>query len=219
MRLACSQISNIKLQKMECVLSEAFLVIDVQNDFCPGGALAVLDGDMIVQPINEAMDHFDFVVLTQDWHPQEHKSFASSYENKRPFDTVEMFYGDQILWPDHCIQGSLGANFHPDLKDEKADVIIRKGSNPAVDSYSAFFENDKVTPTGLHGYLKDCKVTNLTLVGLATDFCVAFSALDAARLGYQVTVSLDMVRAIDADGSLRSAMDKMSKVGVNLVNG
>ena len=219
MRLACSQISNIKLQKMECVLSEAFLVIDVQNDFCPGGALAVLDGDMIVQPINEAMDHFDLVVLTQDWHPQEHKSFASSYENKRPFNTVEMFYGDQVLWPDYCIQGSLDANFYPDLKDEKADVIIRKGSNPAVDSYSAFFENDKVTPTGLHGYLKDCEVTDLTLVGLATDFCVDFSALDAARLGYQVTVSLDMLQAIDADGSLRSAMGQMSKAGVNLVNG
>ena len=204
---------------MECVLSEAFLVIDVQNDFCPGGALAVLDGDMIVQPINEAMDHFDLVVLTQDRHPQEHKSFASSYENKRPFNTVEMFYGDQVLWPDHCIQGSLDAKFYPDLKDEKADVIIRKGSNPAVDSYSAFFENDKVTPTGLHGYLKDCEVTDLTLVGLAADFCVAFSALDAARLGYQVTVSLDIVPAIDADGSLRSAMGKMSKAGVNLVNG
>ena len=219
MRLACSQISNIKLQKMECVLSEAFLVIDVQNDFCPGGALAVLDGDMIVQPINEAMDHFDLVVLTQDWHPREHKSFASSYENKRPFNTVEMFYGYQVLWPDHSIQGSLGANFHPDLKDEKADVIIRKGSNPAVDSYSAFFENDKVTPTGLHGYLKDREVTDLMLAGLATDFYVAFSALDAARLGYQVTVSLDMVRAIDANGSLRSAMGKMSKAGESLVNG
>ena len=204
---------------MERVLSKAFLVIDVQNDFCPGGALAVLEGDKIVQPINEAMDNFDLVVLTQDWHPQEHKSFASSHENKRPFDTVEMFYGDQVLWPDHCIQGSLGANFHPDLKDEKADAIIRKGSNPSVDSYSAFFEKDKVMPIGLHGYLKDCKVTDSTLVGLATDFCVAFSASDAARLGYQVTVSLDMVRAIDADGSLRSAMDKMSKVGVNLVNG
>ena len=200
---------------MERVLSEAFLVIDVQNDFCPGGALAVLEGDEIVQPINEAMDNFDLVVLTQDWHPQEHKSFASSDENKKPFDTVEMFYGDQVLWSDHCIQGSLGANFHPDLKDQKADVIIRKGSNPAVDSYSAFFENDQVMPTGLHGYLKDCEVTDLTLVGLATDFCVAFSAFDAARLGYQVTVSLDMVRAIDADGSLRSAICKMSKVGVN----
>ena len=204
---------------MERVLSEAFLVIDVQNDFCPGGALAVLDGDTIVQPINEAMDNFDLVVFTQDLHPQEHKSFASSYENKRPFDTVGMFYGDLVLRPDHSIQGSLGANFHPDLKDEKADVIIRKGSNPAVDSYSAFFENDKVTPTGLHGYLKDCEVTDLTLVGLATGFCVAFSALDAARLGCQVTVSLDIVRAIDADGSLRSAMSKMSKAGVNLVNG
>ncbi|MGI9358807.1 MAG: bifunctional nicotinamidase/pyrazinamidase [Paracoccaceae bacterium] len=200
-------------------MSEAFLVIDVQNDYCTGGALAVLNGEMIVQPINEAMDHFDLVLLTQDWHPQEHKSFASSHENKRPFDTVEMFYGDQVLWPDHCIQGSLGANFHPDLKDEKADVIIRKGSNPAVGSYSPFFDNDKVTPTGLHGYLKDCEVTDLMLAGLATDFCVAFSALDAAILGYQVTVSLDMVRAIDADGSLRSAMGKMSKAGVNLVNG
>ena len=204
---------------MERVLSEAFLVIDVQNDFCPGGAHAVLDGEMVVQPINEAMDHFDLVLLTQDWHPQEHKSFASSYENKRPFDTVGMFYGDLVLRPDHSIQGSLGANFHPDLKDEKADVIIRKGSNPAVDSYSAFFENDKGMPTGLHGYLKDCEVTDLMLAGLATDFCVAFSALDAAILGYQVTVSLGMVRAIDADGSLRSAMGKMSKAGVSLVNG
>ena len=204
---------------MESVLSEAFLVIDVQNDFCPGGALAVLEGGEIVQPVNEAMDNFDLVVLTQDWHPQEHKYFASSYENKKPFDTVEMFYGDQVLWSDHCIQGSLGANFHPDLKDQKADVIIRKVSNPSVDSYSAFFENDRVTPTGLHGYLKDCEVNDLTLVGLATDFCVAFFALDAARLGYQVTVSLDMVRAIDADGSLRSATDKMSKAGVDLVDG
>ena len=201
------------------VLSEAFLVIDVQNDFCPGGALAVLEGGEIVQPVNEAMDNFDLVVLTQDWHPQEHKSFASSYENKRPVNTVEMFCGDQVLWPDHCIQGSLDANFHPDLKDEKADVIIRKGSNPAVDSYSAFFENDKVTPTGLHGYLKDCEVTDLTLLGLATDFCVAFPALDAARIGYQVTVSVDMVRAINADGSLGSAMGKMSNARVNLVNG
>ena len=200
-------------------MSEAYLFIDVQDDFCPVGALAVVEEDKIVRPINEAMDNFDLVVLTQDWHPQEHKSFASSNENKRPFETVEMFYGDQVLWRDHCIQGSLGANFHPDLKDAKADVIIRKGSNPSVDSYSAFFENDKVTPTGLHGYLKDCEVTDLTLVGLATDFCVAFSALDAARLGYQVTVSLDMVRAIDADGSLRSAMVKMSKAGVGLVNG
>ena len=134
-------------------MSEALLVIDVQNDFCPKGALAVAGGDMIIQPINAAMDKFDIVVLTQDWHPTDHKSFASSHANKKPFDTVEMSYGDQVLWPDHCIQGSVGAGFQPDLNHTRADVIIRKGSNPAVDSYSAFYENDKVTPTGLHGYL------------------------------------------------------------------
>ena len=200
-------------------MSDALLVIDVQNDFCPNGALPVEEGDLIIQPINAAMDNFDIVVLTQDWHPASHKSFASSYENKKPFDTIEMFYGNQVLWPDHCIQGSMGAKFHPNLNHKKADVIIRKGSNPAVDSYSAFFENDKVTPTGLHGYLKNREVTDLTLVGLATDFCVAFSAIDAANLGYSVTLRLDMARAIDNDGSLNSAIDKMSKAGVNLKNG
>ena len=200
-------------------MSEALLVIDVQNDFCPNGALAVAGGDTIVQPINALMDKFNTVVLTQDWHPTDHKSFASSHENKSPFDTVEMFYGDQVLWPDHCIQGSMGARFHPDLDQKRADVIIRKGSNPAVDSYSAFYENDKVTSTGLHGYLKNREVTKLTLVGLATDYCVAFSALDAEKLGYAVTVRLDMARGIETDGSLNAALDKMSKAGVNLVNG
>ena len=200
-------------------MSDALLVIDVQNDFCPNGALAVNKGDTIIHQINAAMNHFNLVVLTQDWHPAGHKSFASSHENKKPFDSVEMFYGDQILWPDHCIQGSMGAKFHPSLNLKRADVIIRKGLNPAVDSYSAFFENDKVTPTGLHGYLKDRDVTDLTLVGLATDYCVAFSALDAAKLGYSVTVRLDMARAIDNGGSLNSAIDKMSKAGVNLKNG
>ena len=204
---------------MEFLLSNALLVIDVQNDFCPKGALAVKEGDAIIHTINAAMHHFNIIVLTQDWHPNDHKSFASSYENKKPFDTVEMFYGSQILWPDHCIQGSVGARFHPNLNHEKADVIVRKGSNPNVDSYSAFFENDKVTPTGLHGYLKDRDVTDLTLVGLATDYCVAFSAVDAAKLGYSVTVRLDMARAIDNGGSLNSAMDRMSKAGVNLENG
>ena len=149
------------------------------------------------------MDNFDLVVGTQDWHPQGNKPFSSSYENKRPFDTVEMFHGDQVLWPGHCIQWSLGANFHPDLKDEKAEVIIQKVLNPSVDSYPASFESDKVMPTGLHGDFKYREVTDLRLVGPATDFCVAFSALDAARLGYQVTVSLDMMRAIGADGSFR----------------
>ena len=200
-------------------MSDALLVIDVQNDFCPNGALAVNEGDTIIHQINAAMSHFNLVVLTQDWHPTNHRSFASSYENKKPFDTVEMFYGSQVLWPDHCVQGSMGAKFHPNLNHEMADVIIRKGSNPAVDSYSAFFENDKVTSTGLHGYLQDRDVTDLTLVGLATDFCVAFSAVDAARLGYSVTVRLDMARAIDNGGSLNSAIDKMSKAGVTLENG
>ncbi len=202
-------------------MSEALLVIDVQNDFCPNGALAVAGGDTIVQPINAEMDKFNTVVLTQDWHPTDHKSFASSHENKKPFDIVAMPYGDQVLWPDHCIQGSIGSRFHPDLNHTRADVIIRKGSNPAVDSYSAFYENenDKVTSTGLHGYLKNREVTKLTLVGLATDYCVAFSALDAAKLGYAVTVRLDMARGIETDGSLNAALDKMSKAGVNLVNG
>ena len=201
------------------MLSEALLVIDVQNDFCPNGALAVAGGDTIVQPINAEMDKFNTVVLTQDWHPTDHKSFASSHENKKPFDILAMPYGDQVLWPDHCIQGSVGSRFHPDLNHIRADIIIRKGSNPTVDSYSAFYENDKVTPTGLHGYLKNREVTNLTLVGLATDYCVAFSALDAEKLGYAVTVRLDMARGIDSDGSLNAALDKMSKAGVNLVNG
>ena len=200
-------------------MTEALLVIDVQNDFCPDGALAVAGGDTIVQPINALMEKFNIVVLTQDWHPMDHKSFASSHENKRPFDIVEMPYGDQVLWPDHCIQGSMGARFHPDLNHNRADVIIRKGSNPAVDSYSAFYENDKVTPTGLDGYLKDREVNKITLVGLATDYCVAFSALDAAKLRYSVTVRLDMARGIDSDGSLNKAIDKMLIAGVNLANG
>ena len=199
-------------------MSEALLVIDVQNDFCPNGALAVAGGDTIVQPINAEMDKFNTVVLTQDWHPTDHKSFASSHENKKPFDIVAMPYGDQVLWPDHCIQGSIGSRFHPDYHT-RADIIIRKGSNPAVDSYSAFYENDKVTSTGLHGYLKNREVTKLTLVGLATDYCVAFSALDAEKLGYAVTVRLDMARGIDSDGSLKAAIGKMSKAGINLVNG
>ena len=200
-------------------MSEALLVIDVQNDFCPNGALAVAGGDTIVQPINAEMDKFNTVVLTQDWHPADHKSFASSHEKRKPFDIVAMPYGDQVLWPDHCIQGSIGSRFHPNLNHTRADVIIRKGSNPAVDSYSAFYENDKVTSTGLHGYLKNREVTKLTLVGLATDYCVAFSALDAAKLGYAVTVRLDMARGIDTEGSLNAAIDNMAKAGINLVNG
>ena len=197
----------------------ALIVVDVQNDFCPGGALAVPDGNVVVSRINQLMRNFETVVLTQDWHPNGHKSFASSYKQKKIFDTVNTDYGDQILWPDHCIQGSGGANFHPELDTHQAKLIIRKGCNPNVDSYSAFFENDKITSTGLHGYLQNCGILDLTIVGLATDFCVAYSAIDAAELGYSVAVRLDVSRAIDTDDSLSAAIDKMSKAGVNLLYG
>jgi nicotinamidase/pyrazinamidase len=184
----------------------ALLVIDVQNDFCPDGALAVVDGDGIVAGINAAMPRFDAVILTQDWHPAGHSSFASSHD-AAPMSVTEMPYGPQVLWPDHCIQGSDGAAFHPDLDVNRADMIVRKGYNPAIDSYSAFYENDHKTPTGLQGYLQTRGITQLMLVGLATDFCVHYSAVDAAKLGFDVTVDLDLCRAIDFDGSLRSALN------------
>ena len=194
----------------------ALLVIDVQNDFCPGGALAVAGGDEIVDGINALMTDFDAVVLTQDWHPAGHSSFASSHQAE-PFSLTDMPYGPQVLWPDHCVQGTDGAAFHNDLRTD-ADLIIRKGYNPDIDSYSAFFENDKTTPTGLDGYLKTRGVTAVTLVGLATDYCVAYSALDAAKLGFDVTVRLDLCRAIDMDGSLAAALDQMRAAGVSLID-
>ena len=195
-------------------MTSALLVIDMQYDFCPGGALAVPEGDSIVPGINAAMAAFPAVILTQDWHPAGHSSFASEHPGKAPFDMVEMPYGPQVLWPDHCIQGSQGAAFHEDLDTTRADLIIRKGMNPDIDSYSAFFENDHATPTGLHGYLQTRGLTDLTLVGLATDFCVKFSGLDAARLGYRVTLRQDLVRGIDLDGSLDAAMGEMRAAGV-----
>jgi nicotinamidase/pyrazinamidase len=194
----------------------ALLVIDVQNDFCPGGALAVAGGDEIVDGINALMTDFDAVILTQDWHPAGHSSFASSHQAE-PFSLTDMPYGPQVLWPDHCVQGPGGAAFHNDLRTD-ADLIIRKGYNPDIDSYSAFFENDKTTPTGLDGYLKTRGVTAVTLVGLATDYCVAYSALDAAKLGFDVTVRLDLCRAIDMDGSLAAALDQMRAAGVSLID-
>lgn len=197
----------------------ALIVVDVQNDFCRNGFLAVPDGDVVVESINQLMHNFETVVLTQDWHPKGHKSFASSHKQKKTFDTINTDYGEQILWPDHCVQGSTGADFHPELDINQADLIIRKGFNPNVDSYSAFFENDKITSTGLYGYLQNRGILDLTMVGLATDFCVAYSALDAAKLGYSVTVRLDMARSIDTDGSLNAAIVKMSTAGVNLENG
>ena len=195
---------------------KALIVIDVQNDFCPGGALAVNEGDLIVPGINALMGDFDAVVLTQDWHPAGHSSFASSHAGAVPMSVTQMPYGPQVLWPDHCIQGSNGAAFHKDLHTDPADMIIRKGYNPAIDSYSAFFENDHETPTGLHGYLQTRGVTDLTMVGLATDFCVNYSAVDGANLGYAVTVRTDLCRAIDFDGSLDAALAGMAQAGVKI---
>lgn len=194
---------------------KALIVIDVQNDFCPGGALAVAGGDDIVPGINALMKDFDVVILTQDWHPAGHGSFASTHKAD-PYSTTQMPYGTQVLWPDHCVQGTQGADFHADL-DLSADLILRKGYNPAIDSYSAFFENDQTTPTGLEGYLRTRGFQHLTMAGLATDFCVQFSALDAARLGFDVEVRMDLCRAIDMDGSLDAAVSAMKAASVTLL--
>lgn len=197
--------------------NQALIVIDVQNDFCPGGALAVADGDAIIPLINNMVLDFPVRVFTQDWHPAGHSSFASSHTGKGPFETIEMPYGTQVLWPDHCVQGTHGAAFHKDLQTDPADLIIRKGFCPEIDSYSAFFENDQTTPTGLAGYLRTRAITHLTLVGLATDFCVAYSAIDGARQGFDVTVLEPACRAIDMDGaSLAKAREDMRAAGVKL---
>lgn len=196
--------------------TEALIVIDVQNDFCPGGALAVADGDAIIPRINALMDDYAVKVLTQDWHPTDHASFAANHPDAAPFSLTEMPYGPQVLWPTHCVQGTAGAAFHGNLRTDPADLIVRKGFRAAIDSYSAFFENDRRTPTGLEGYLGTRGVTALTLVGLATDFCVAYSAIDAARLGFTVTVLEGACRAIDLDGSLARARDDMRAAGVRL---
>jgi nicotinamidase/pyrazinamidase len=198
-------------------MTSALIVIDLQNDFCPGGALAVPEGDQIVPGINALIPEFPAVILTQDWHPSGHSSFASSHPGKSAYEMTEMPYGPQVLWPDHCVQGSHGAAFHQDLNTARADLILRKGFNPAIDSYSAFFENDRTTPTGLHGYLQTRGITDLTMVGLATDFCVNYSALDAGRLGYRVTVRRDLARGIDLGGSLAAAEAGMTAAGVTLL--
>lgn len=194
----------------------ALIVIDVQNDFCPGGALAVPDGDAIIPGINTLMDQAAAVILTQDWHPADHLSFASQHRGRAPMELTQMPYGPQVLWPDHCVQGTPGAEFHPHLAVARADLILRKGFRRAIDSYSAFFENDQATPTGLEGYLKTRGITDLVMVGLATDFCVNFSAVDAARLGFAVTVRTDLCRAIDFGGSLAAARTGMAAAGVVL---
>ncbi len=198
-------------------MKTALLIIDIQNDFCPAGALEVAGGDEIISDINQEMKKYECVVLTQDWHPKGHSSFALSHEGKNPLDVVEMPYGDQVLWPEHCIQGSQGAEFHCELNSDRANAVIRKGSNPLIDSYSAFFENDRATATGLDGYFKSLGIEKINLVGLATDFCVNYSAQDAAKLGYKVSVFEGMCRAIDLNGSLEQARIAMRDCGVELI--
>ncbi len=197
----------------------ALIVIDMQNDFCPGGALEVADGDAVVPVANDLLsdtDGFGVRVLTQDWHPADHISFAVNNPGQDPYSVIEASYGPQVMWPTHCVQGSPGAAFHPDLAADRADMIVRKGFRQAVDSYSAFFENDQTTPTGLDGYLRSRGVESLVMMGLATDFCVRYSAVDGAKLGYAVTVMLDGCRAIDLDGSLADALAEMESVGVTV---
>ena len=197
--------------------TSALIVVDIQYDFCPGGALAVEDGDAIIPLINRLIGEFDHVALTQDWHPAGHSSFASSHPGHQPFTTIEMPYGTQTLWPDHCVQGTKGSEFHKGLEWTKAELVIRKGFRTGIDSYSAFFENDRTTPTGLAGYLRERGLHDLTFVGIATDFCVAYSALDAVAAGFSATVQLDACRAIDLDGSLAMMLEKMAQAGVKLV--
>lgn len=196
---------------------DVLLIIDVQNDFCPGGALAVSDGDAVVPVINRLSHRFAHVVLTQDWHPAGHSSFASRHPGSAPFQTIAMPYGPQTLWPDHCIQGTTGAAFHPKLETDKAELVIRKGFRGAIDSYSAFFENDRTTPTGLAGYLRERGLRQVFLAGLATDFCVHYSAMDARRLGFETVVIDAGCRAIDLGGSLASAHAQMAEAGVQRV--
>ncbi|MTI09043.1 bifunctional nicotinamidase/pyrazinamidase [Rhodospirillaceae bacterium RKSG073] len=197
--------------------TDALIVIDVQNDFCAGGALAVPDGDAVVEPIMELQSKFDTVVYTQDWHPSDHSSFASQHEGKNPLETIELSYGTQVLWPDHCVSGSHGAAFHKDLDVNAAQMIIRKGFRSAIDSYSAFFENDQVTPTGLEGYLKSRNIDRVFLCGLATDFCVYYSALDAVKSGFEAVLISGACRGIDLGGSLSATLEDMKAKGVEII--
>jgi nicotinamidase/pyrazinamidase len=196
---------------------DVLIVTDPQLDFCPGGALAVPEGDAIMPLVNRLARRFAHVVVTQDWHPPGHMSFASAHPGKRPFETIEVDYGPQTLWPDHCVQGTAGAAFHPALDIPQAELVIRKGYHPLIDSYSAFRENDGKTPTGLTGYLRERGLERVTLCGLATDFCVYFSAIDAREAGFEAAIVLEASRAIDVDGSLARALDAMRAAGVSFV--
>ncbi|GGH36011.1 bifunctional pyrazinamidase/nicotinamidase [Acinetobacter courvalinii] len=199
------------------VKHSALIVVDVQNGFTPGGNLAVTDADQIIPLINQLARQFEMVVLTQDWHPEQHISFADNHENKAPFETIELPYGTQVLWPKHCVQGTADAEFHPALDIPTAQLIIRKGFHPEIDSYSAFMEADRKTPTGLNGYLKEHQIDTVYIVGIATDFCVAWTALDAVQMGFTTYVIEDACKAIDLNGSLQSAWQSMLAQGVQRI--
>lgn len=197
---------------------QALLIIDVQNDFCPGGALEVPRGDQIIPVINKLSRNFEVVLQTQDWHPEGHSSFATSHEGKEPFETIEMPYGQQVLWPEHCVQGSSGAEFNPQLETDRSQMIIRKGFRREIDSYSAFYENDEKTTTGLTGYLRERDIDTLYTVGLATDFCVKWSVLDGLKEGFDITVVEDAVKGIDIEGSVEQAWNEMLEAGAQKIS-
>ena len=202
---------------MNITSSDVLVVIDVQNDFCPGGALAVADGDKIIDVIHRVAPAFEHILLTQDWHPPGHHSFACLHEGKKHFESIEVPHGVQTLWPDHCVQGTWGAEFHSSLHLPRAELVLRKGFRPHIDSYSAFFENDRTTPTGLGGYLRERGLTRVFLVGLAYDYCVGYSALDARRLGFEAVIVQDACRAFDLDGSVVKIEAEFASAGVALI--
>jgi len=197
---------------------DALLIVDVQNDFCPGGRLAVPRGDEVVPIINRLVERFRTVVLTQDWHPPGHLSFASSHPGRQPFDAITVSYGIQILWPDHCVQGTSGAAFHASLETLNASVVLRKGMRRTIDSYSAFFDNDRTTPTGLVGYLRERGIACVFLAGLAFDFCVRYSAEDARRHGFAAVVIEDACRGIDVDGSVAATRHSLTEQSIDCVS-
>jgi nicotinamidase/pyrazinamidase len=208
---------TIATEKLAIGIGDVFLVVDVQNDFCPGGSLAVPRGDEIVPLVNRLATRFRHVVLTQDWHPAGHRSFASAHPGRKPYETIELAYGPQILWPDHCVQGTPGAELRSELRIAHAELILRKGYHRDIDSYSAFYENDHKTHTGLAGYLRERGFNRVFLAGLAFDFCVRFSAEDAKREGFDVVVFEDSCRGIDIDGSVLATRQAFMELGVHCI--
>ena len=209
---------SIIVGTMKVTSAEVLLVIDVQNDFCPGGALAVANGDSVIEPIHRVAQRFEHIILTQDWHTPHHFSFASAHAGKKPFEQIELGYGQQTLWPDHCVQGTPGAEFHRDLRLTNAELILRKGFHREIDSYSAFFENDRRTPTGLAGYLRERGLMRVFLAGLAYDYCVGYSAVDARRAGFEAVILRDACRAIDLHGSVEAMEREFARASVRLMN-